>query len=137
MNASRIFIDTAPFIYLLENHEPFSSKTRKIINDMFVSGCQFFTSTLTFVEFCVGPYRSGNLNKISDFENFLKVSETKVIPLSEEIAKFSASLRVKYDGIKSMDAIQLATATNSNCVLFLTNDKQLRQVKEISCKLIE
>ncbi len=32
-----------------------------------------------------------------------------------------------------MDALQLATACIMGCDLFLTNDKQLRQFKEIKC----
>jgi len=32
-----------------------------------------------------------------------------------------------------MDALQLATACVIGCDLFLTNDKQLRQFREIKC----
>ncbi len=36
-----------------------------------------------------------------------------------------------------MDALQLATACLSGCDLFLTNDKQLKQLKEINCITVE
>lgn len=36
-----------------------------------------------------------------------------------------------------MDAIQLAVACLEGCDLFLTNDKQLRQFKEIKCITVE
>ena len=36
-----------------------------------------------------------------------------------------------------MDAIQLATACIMGCDLFLTNDKQLKQFKEIKCIVVD
>lgn len=49
----------------------------------------------------------------------------------------AAKFRAKYAGLKSMDSLQLACAVNKNCSVFLTNDKQLCQVDEIHCRLIE
>jgi predicted nucleic acid-binding protein len=40
-------------------------------------------------------------------------------------------------GFKAMDALQLAVACLSGCDLFLTNDKQLRQFKEIKCIVVD
>lgn len=40
-------------------------------------------------------------------------------------------IRSQYKYFKGMDALQIATAITSRCDLFFTNDKQLRQVKEI------
>ena len=36
-----------------------------------------------------------------------------------------------------MDALQLASAITNNCDLFLTNDRQLRQIEEIKCVMLE
>ena len=36
-----------------------------------------------------------------------------------------------------MDALQLATAVQEDCDVFLTNDKQLCQFKEIKCITVE
>lgn len=36
-----------------------------------------------------------------------------------------------------MDALQLASAIQNNCDVFLTNDKQLKQVQEISVLLVD
>ena len=38
---------------------------------------------------------------------------------------------------KTMDALQLSTACISGCDLFLTNDKQLKQFKEITCITVD
>ena len=36
-----------------------------------------------------------------------------------------------------MDALQLASACTQGCDLFLTNDKQLRQFKELLCVTVD
>ena len=36
-----------------------------------------------------------------------------------------------------MDALQLAVVSLSHCDMFLTNNKQLRQFKEIKCITVE
>ena len=37
MNGSKIFIDTAPFIYLLEDNPLYSQQVRKYISDCFMA----------------------------------------------------------------------------------------------------
>ena len=62
---------------------------------------------------------------------FLTDADIFIVPLTKEIANFAAQLRAKYFGLKSMDALQLASAIQNKCDIFLTNDKQLKQVTEI------
>ena len=40
-------------------------------------------------------------------------------------------------GFKAMDALQISAAVESQCDVFFTNDKQLRQEKEIPCMTME
>ena len=49
----------------------------------------------------------------------------------------SAQIRAKYKSFKSMDSLQLACAIMSGCDVFLTNDRQLRQITEIQCILLD
>ena len=136
-SVSKIFIDTAPFIYLLANNPAYSERLRNYISNSFSSGTKFCTSFLTIAEYCVMPYRLNYPQKIDDFERFIIDAKIELIDLTREIAKISAQIRAKYSGIKTMDALQIATAVQENCSLFLTNDKQLRQVAEINCLLVE
>ncbi|MBQ9239150.1 MAG: type II toxin-antitoxin system VapC family toxin [Treponema sp.] len=136
MNASKIFIDTAPFIYLLEDNNRYSDKIRAMVSEYYMTGALFSTSMLTFTEYCVVPYRQNNIEKIKSFEMFLTDADIFIVPLTKEIANFAAQLRAKYFGLKSMDALQLASAIQNKCDIFLTNDKQLKQVTEIECMLV-
>ena len=57
----------------------------------------------------------------------------EIVEINQEIAKKAAQIRAEYKGFKGMDALKLAAACLSGCDLFLTNDKQLKQFKEIKC----
>jgi len=67
------------------------------------------------------------------FHRFAKTTDMKIIEINQEIAEKAAQIRAEYKDFKAMDAFQLAAACLAKCDLFLTNDKQLRQFKEIKC----
>ena len=137
MIGSKVFIDTAPFIYALEDNAQFSTTVRKAFSDYYNKEIPLCTSLLTFTEYCVIPYRQNNIRKITDFENFINDAAIFVVPFTAKIAKYAAQIRAKYVGIKAMDALQLAFAIQNDCDAFLTNDKQLRQVTEIRTVLVD
>ncbi|MGN0738975.1 MAG: type II toxin-antitoxin system VapC family toxin [Treponema sp.] len=134
---SKIFIDTAPFIYALENNEQYTQKVQKAFINYYDSFTPLFTSFLTFTEYCVVPYKENNHQKIEDFENFISDAQIEIVTLTKEVAEYASFIRSKYQGIKAMDALQLASAIQNHCDIFLTNDKQLKQVKEITVLLVD
>lgn len=71
------------------------------------------------------------------FTKLVKTMDMEIVEINQEIAKKAAQIRAEYKGFKAMDALQLAVATLSNCDLFITNDKQLRQFQEIKCKTVD
>ena len=62
--------------------------------------------------------------------------DIEVCSIDKTIAEKAAQIRAGYKYFKTMDALQLATACLSGCDLFLTNDNQLRQFKEVKCVTI-
>ena len=46
-SGSSVFIDTAPFIYMLEDNEQYSAKVRTLVNEYYESDTPLFTSPLT------------------------------------------------------------------------------------------
>ena len=71
------------------------------------------------------------------FNRLITTTNMEIVEINQEIAKKAAQIRAEYKGFKAMDALQLAVACLSECDLFLTNDKQLRQFKELKCVTIE
>ncbi|MDE7267873.1 MAG: PIN domain-containing protein [Lachnospiraceae bacterium] len=68
---------------------------------------------------------------------FLADCNIRIYPIEISIAKKAAQIRAEYKDFKTMDCLQLATACQQKCDLFLTNDKQLRQFNELKCMTIE
>lgn len=57
--------------------------------------------------------------------------------ISREIAIKAGEIRGCYTFLKSMDAIQIATAMENGADLFLTNDLKLKQLKNIEIWTME
>jgi predicted nucleic acid-binding protein len=127
-----IFIDTAPLIYYIEENprylkflQPFFAANEKY-------GYFFLSSVITLMEVLVLPLRHKKNELAQRYETVLTSSNAiKLVAIDEEIAKISARLRAEYS-FKTPDAVQLATAIMHSADTFLTNDKQLKVVKEVN-----
>lgn len=67
------------------------------------------------------------------FNRLVATTDMEIMEINKGIAMKAAQIRAEYRGFKAMDALQLVAACLSGCDLFLTNDKQLKQFKEIRC----
>jgi predicted nucleic acid-binding protein len=83
------------------------------------------TSVVTLIEVLIHPIRSGREDLARQYRDILLHSkDLTTIPLREEIAEEAARLRAVH-GLRTPDAIQLATALTSDAAFFLTNDLDL------------
>ena len=98
---------------------------------------KFVTSVITMEEYFVFPYRNKRYSFIDMFDRLVEITGMEMVEINQEVAKKAAQIRAEYKGFKAMDAIQLAVACLTKCDLFLTNDKQLRQFKEIKCITVD
>jgi len=133
----RIYIDTSPYIYYLEKNPLYKDKVKAFFIDNYNSGNEFVTSAVTLEEFAIVPYREKNQKLLDDFDMFVEDTGTEILDITKPIAKKAAEIRAYYSKFKAMDALQLAAAIISDCNVFLTNDKQLRQFKEMQVLTID
>jgi predicted nucleic acid-binding protein len=132
----KVFIDTSPFIYFIEkdsNNPQYYEKIKDFFKNGYENDKKFVTSVITMEEYFVFPYKKKEYSSIDMFCRLLIAMNMEMIEINQEIAKKAAKIRAEYKGFKAMDALQLAVASLSECDLFLTNDKQLKQFKEILC----
>lgn len=115
-------------VHLLQRREELRKK---------YADCEFLTSAITITEYLTYPYRENDLKLIDDFYSFIGNMEINVKEIDRKTAEKAAQIRAEYRHFKTMDSLQLATACVSGCDLFLTNDKQLRQFKEIACIAVD
>lgn len=138
IGSEKVFFDTSPFIYLIENHPKYSqSVTDFIVDQMYLHETLFFTSSISLAEFFVKPKKNNDLAVIEKFKSKLKEFNFTIFDITSAIAELSADLRVKYDFLKTIDSLQLATAICFGCNKFFTNDKRLKSIQEINIVLID
>lgn len=133
----RVFIDTAPIIYFLENSSIYMESMKKFFTKCMKEHIQIVTSTLTIEEYLVSPYGKGKLEYVDNFKRFIEYMNIEVADIDSSIAEQGAKIRGQYKNFKAMDALQIATAIVKKCDMFFTNDKQLRQEKELPCMTME
>jgi predicted nucleic acid-binding protein len=134
---NKIFLDTTPLIYFLDEDVNFGKLTQNILSRFLQNDIDMITSTITCTEYLTYPYRTGNTEKINAFFEFLSDCEIPTYSINIDIAKKAAEIRGRYLNFKTMDCLQLATACIYGCDFFLTNDNQLRQFEEIQCVTVE
>lgn len=128
---NKIFLDTSPIVYYLEKSELYYLNMKRFWNEY--GDCDYVTSAVTITEYLTYPYQKNNLKQINAFYAFVDGMDIVIKNIDKPIAEKAAQIRAEYKFFKTMDALQLATACLSGCDLFLTNDKQLKQFKEIKC----
>ena len=128
--AKKVFIDTNPLIYLVAQQEPFYSKVVKFMTDCIADDDEFYTSTITDAEFLVKPFEDKDDEQVEKYRDYLKKLEFVKCFISDQIGERAAKIRADYHDIKLGDALQMAASQDCNCDIFLTNDKQLKQVSE-------
>ncbi len=134
---NRLFLDTSPFIYVLDHDVRYAGSIRKFLDREMEQGTPLITSAISVAEYLVHPYKLQAKEKVKLFFAFLDDADIEVIPVGTEIADYAARIRAKYPAFKAMDALQLATAHIEGCDAFLTNGKQVRQDQTIPCVMVE
>jgi len=126
-----IFLDTAPVIYFVEQNPEFSPKVQELFERLDDGNLTAVVSPITLAECLVLPYKQKKVEIAQIFTELLANSENVLFyPIDEVIADKAADLRARYN-LTLTDAFQLAIAIQAECDAFLTNDADLKRVKEI------
>jgi predicted nucleic acid-binding protein len=128
---STVFLDTSPFIYFIEEVEPYYSIVKYIFEKNSLGEFQIVTSTLTHTEVLTLPLKKQAARLAIEYDAILLRSPFVYLASFDiAIAKNAAEIRATY-GIQTADAIQVATAVVSGSEMFVTNDKRLSAITEI------
>jgi predicted nucleic acid-binding protein len=127
----KVMLDTALLIYFIEEHSEYLPALKQLFSKVDAGEIKAVTSTITLLEVLVRPKKVFNFDLEEKYLEILLHNENlEIVPLDILIARKAAEIRAKY-GVKTPDAIQLATGINHECDAFLTNDKALKKVEEI------
>lgn len=117
----RAYLDTCIVIYLIEDTGRLSERTREFLARN--GDTLLCVSPLVRLEAIVKSLRDSNTKLVADYEDFL--SAQNWLPSDDRIFDRAAQLRARY-GLKTPDALHLATAMHYGCDEFWTNDDRLR-----------
>ena len=96
----KVFIDTAPFIYFLENSSRYMESIGKFFTKCTKENIQIVTSTLTIEEYLVLPYSNGKVEYVDNFKRFIEYMNIEVVDIDSNIAEQGAKIRGQYKNFK-------------------------------------
>ena len=130
-------IETAPFIYFVEQHPKYIDRMRSIFQQVNQGLPQVITSVITLTEVLVMPIEKDQERYQREYRAMLlRTKAITIVPVSVAIAEQAAHLRAKYR-LRTPDAIHLATALALNRDAFLTNDLALKRVTELKILVLD
>lgn len=128
---SAIFLDSAPVIYFVERKQPYFEQLAPVFKQLDDGLLTAVTSPITLAECIFYPYKQNNEQLAAQFRHLLiQGPHTQFMPTTDVIADQSAQLRARYN-LGFADAMQVATAIDAKCDVFLTNDIKLQRVAEL------
>lgn len=137
VDISSVAFDTAPIIYFVEANPKYDAVVAEIfgrIDDGRIIGV---TSVISLCEVLVQPFRIGNDSLTTIYRNVLTNSPNFLTQnITPSIAESAALFRSRYN-LRTPDALQIATAVEAGCDIFLTNDKRLKRVNELTVLILE
>ncbi|MEI8352347.1 MAG: PIN domain-containing protein [bacterium] len=129
-------MDTAPFIYFFEDNKIYANRVDALFMAGMESGCRFVTSLITYIEILTLPERHGNQRLAAKYRDYFTHSDSLSIhPLDLIVADETIRIRARY-GLKTPDAIQVATALSCGADHVVTNDKQWQSVTNLPVVLV-
>ena len=121
-----VLVDTAPWIYMLEDHPTFAPKFVGLFETAAVGEVELALSTIALAEVLTGPCKAGQTTLAKRFETVLNTY--RVVPVTAPIASLAAQLRAQYR-LKLPNALQLATALEIGATALVTHDRDFSAVQ--------
>ena len=123
---ARLLIDSAPIIYMLEDHPRNASRYRTLFARHAAGELSFAVSTITVAEVMTGPLSAGEEALARRYRTLLE--SWRVVELTTDIAESAARLRGAFK-LKLPDAIQAASALAINADALVTHDRDFSRVR--------
>ncbi|MCY4213005.1 MAG: PIN domain-containing protein [Gammaproteobacteria bacterium] len=126
--SGRVTVDSAPIIYLLEDHLEFAPRYEPFFQRAENGEYELVISTLTLAEVLAGPLRTGNEALARSYQSVLSATAGwRVVDLAPGIAYRAARIRGS-TGLRLPDAVQMATALETSSIALVTHDRDFSRL---------
>lgn len=127
---ARIGLDTCVLIYHIERHPTYFPFTQELLGSIETGRFEAIAFILTLMEVTVRPWQLQRSDVVQDYEEILThFPNLTLVDVNQDIASQAARLRAQYH-LRAADALHVATALVCGATAFVTNDRQLMQLRE-------
>lgn len=136
MNLPVLAFDASPWIHWVEQNTRFAPAVSPLMEAVIAHQVAAITSVLTLVEVLTGSFRRGDEIRSRRYLNTFEETEgIEVLDVDHEIAIEAVRLRSRY-GLRTPDAIHVATGVAAGASAFVTTDRRLSVVREIEVRVL-
>jgi predicted nucleic acid-binding protein len=132
-----IYADAQVFIYSVEKYPAYTPLLRPLWQAVQTGTIEVISSELTLMETLVGPMKREDAALASDYERLFQQAGIRLLSITPPVLREAARLRATIPGLRTSDALHAATASLSNCALFLTNDAGFRRVSTLRLTILD
>lgn len=130
-------LDTGPWILWIEQNPAFLPVVGPIFREFEEGRATAVTSVMAVLEVLTGAMRREDDVLVRRYESlFTESAGVVVLDVDMDIARRAAELRARH-GVRTADAIHLATALAAGASAFVTTDRRLARVKEIEVRVLK
>ena len=123
-----LLIDSAPIIYVLEDHPQFEPRFAPLFAAHAAGRLRFAVTTITLAEVLVGPLRAGDVELAQRYRAILE--SWQPVALDLDIAASAARLRASLR-LGLADAVQAASALAINAAALVTHDRDFSRLHSL------
>ena len=131
-----VYLDANGFIYSVERVEPYRTLLEPLWQQARAGEFDVASSDITVLETLVKPLREGDEVVEMLLRSMFDAHEVSLIPATRELWEDAACIRAD-TGLKTPDALHAATALNTGCTLFITNDTDFRRVEGLPVVVLD
>ncbi len=129
-----MYLDTFVFMDMLSGKEELAERAKQYLK------ANAIVSAIIFTELSYHIARRDKENVEEILYLIESLPNLHIVPVSQEIATLAGSMRAKYrrrleKKLTYFDCIHLATAISEKCVKFITGDRGLQDIEEISVEI--
>jgi predicted nucleic acid-binding protein len=123
-----LLVDSAPIIYMLEDHPAFMPRFRPLFDAHAAGRLRFAVTTLAIAEVLTGPLKAGDEALARRYRAILDSWGPVALDtaIAETAARLWASLRLKL-----ADAVQAASALAVDAAALVTHDRDFSRVRSL------
>ncbi len=131
-----IALDTSVWIYHFEGSAAYGRAADTVLDAVAQGRVGAVASELVLLELLVAPLKKGAQDVADEIElMLLHFPRLRFAPVTRAVLVRAAEIRAQY-GLRTPDAIMLATAVDSGATLAVTNDSAWGKVDEIEVLLL-